>query len=81
MIEVELKYSYVDRELSILIDNHILEASSRLNRYMSMSFYNWAPKILNDIYDIIGSEFVLYYTGREEEYKILTSLANIIDKK
>lgn len=81
MIEVELKYSYVDREMSILIDNNMLEASSRLNSYLSMAFYNWAPKILNDIYDIIGSEFVLYYTGREEEYKILTSLANIIDKK
>lgn len=81
MIEVELKYSYVDREMSILIDNNILEASSRLNRYMSMPFYNWAPRILNDIYDIIGSEFVLYYTGREEEYRILMSLANEIGKK
>lgn len=81
MIEVELKYSYVDKEMSILIDNNILEASSRLNRYMSMPFYNWAPRILNDIYDIIGSEFVLYYTGREEEYRILMSLANEIGKK
>lgn len=80
MIEVELKYSYVDKEMSILIDNNILEASSRLNRYMSMPFYNWAPRILNDIYDIIGSEFVLYYTGREEEYRILMSLANEIGK-
>lgn len=81
MIEVELKYSYVDKEMSILIDNNILEASSRLNRYMSMPFYNWAPRILNDIYDIIGSDFVLYYTGREEEYRILMSLANEIGKK
>lgn len=81
MVEVELKYSYVENKMSILINNQVLQSTSRLRQYMSEPFYIWAPEIFSVLNDIVGCEFTVYYIGRIEEYRTLSSLAKNINNK
>ena len=81
MLEVELKYSYVENKMSILIDNQVLQSSSRLRQYMSEPFYVWATEIFPALNDIIGCEFTVYYIGRIEEYNMLVSLAKYVGNR
>ena len=81
MVEVELKYSYIENKMSILIDNQVLQSSSRLRQYMSEPFYIWATEMFPALNDIIGCEFTVYYIGRIEEYKILVSLAKYVGNR